>query len=196
MKSKSGPRHLVENLIVLAACLTLQNCGASDGPVQPPPGSQGEEILVIARTVGDDQDLDGYSLIVDGRPGVLIGPNEQLTVPDLAVAFHAFQLTGIEANCRHTTVDRTAGSNTYTLNVFCLPPNSGRIYYTEDSQFLRLSAMNAIGGDNEVFGPSYVRDFSVSTDDLPPRVVPHPMLVPASVEGREGRASSGTRATA
>ena len=33
-------------------------------------------------------------------------------------------------------------------------------------------------------------------DDLPPRVVPHPMLVPAPVEGREGRASSGTRATA
>ena len=32
--------------------------------------------------------------------------------------------------------------------------------------------------------------------DLPPRVVPHPMLVPAPVEGREGRASSGTRATA
>ncbi len=32
--------------------------------------------------------------------------------------------------------------------------------------------------------------------DLPPRAVPHPMLVPAAVEGREGRASSGTRATA
>ena len=32
--------------------------------------------------------------------------------------------------------------------------------------------------------------------DLPPRVVPHPMSVPAPVEGREGRASSGTRATA
>ena len=32
--------------------------------------------------------------------------------------------------------------------------------------------------------------------DLPPRAVPHPMLVPAPVESREGRASSGTRATA
>ncbi len=32
--------------------------------------------------------------------------------------------------------------------------------------------------------------------DLPRRAVPHPMLVPAAVEGREGRASSGTRATA
>ena len=32
--------------------------------------------------------------------------------------------------------------------------------------------------------------------DLPPRAVPHPMLVPAPVEGREGRASSGSRATA
>ena len=32
-------------------------------------------------------------------------------------------------------------------------------------------------------------------DDLPPRAAPHPMLVPAPVEGREGRASSGTRAT-
>ena len=32
--------------------------------------------------------------------------------------------------------------------------------------------------------------------DLPPRAIPHPRLVPAPVEGREGRASSGTRATA
>ena len=36
----------------------------------------------------------------------------------------------------------------------------------------------------------------IDRPDLPPRVVPHPMLVPAPVEGREGRASSGTRATA
>ena len=36
----------------------------------------------------------------------------------------------------------------------------------------------------------------VGVTDLPPRVVPHPMLVPAPVESREGRASSGTRATA
>ena len=40
-----------------------------------------------------------------------------------------------------------------------------------------------------------VRQYTVF-NDLPPRVVPHPMLVPAPVEGREGRASSGTRATA
>ena len=39
-------------------------------------------------------------------------------------------------------------------------------------------------------------DFAAKVTDLPPRVVPHPMLVPAPVEGREGRASSGTRATA
>ena len=40
------------------------------------------------------------------------------------------------------------------------------------------------------------RPNSYTYPDLPPRVVPHPMLVPAPVEGREGRASSGTRATA
>ena len=40
------------------------------------------------------------------------------------------------------------------------------------------------------------REAGTSATDLPPRVVPHPMLVPAPVEGREGRASSGTRATA
>ena len=49
-------------------------------------------------------------------------------------------------------------------------------------------------GCTRVYGPQKgvrPRDF-----DLPPRAVPHPMLVPAPVEGREGRASSGTRATA
>ena len=45
---------------------------------------------------------------------------------------------------------------------------------------------------NEGSGFAYV----VGASDLPPRVVPHPMLVPAPVEGREGRASSGTRVTA
>ena len=40
------------------------------------------------------------------------------------------------------------------------------------------------------------RSYMISPPDLPPRAVPHPMLVPAPVEGREGRASSGTRATA
>ncbi len=46
--------------------------------------------------------------------------------------------------------------------------------------------------------PYYLDEFTFRFNliDLPPRVVPHPMLVPAPVEGREGRASSGTRATA
>ena len=114
--------------------------------------------------MGDDQDPDGYSLVVDGQPGISIGLNEQLTVRDLAVALHTFQLTGIEANCRQTTVDHPVGSNTYTVNVFCLPPSSGTIYYTENSQFRRISSMTAIGGDTRTFGPSYVHDFSVSPD--------------------------------
>ena len=52
------------------------------------------------------------------------------------------------------------------------------------------------GGD--VYRPGNGVDPKVPTRfaDLPPRAVPHPMLVPAPVEGREGRASSGTRATA
>ena len=80
------------------------------------------------------------------------------------MALHTFQLTGIEANCRQTTVDHPVGSNTYTVNVFCLPPSSGTIYYTENSQFRRISSMTAIGGDTRTFGPSYVHDFSVSPD--------------------------------
>ena len=40
------------------------------------------------------------------------------------------------------------------------------------------------------------RDIKPANIDLPPRAAAHPMLVPAAVEGREGRASSGTRATA
>ena len=171
----------------LAACIVLWGCGGSDGPVQPPgqppPGSQGEDILVIARTVGDDQDLDGYSLAVDGLPGVSIGPNEQLTVRDLAVALHNFQLTGMAAHCRQTTVDHLVGSNTYTITVFCLPPNSGTIYYLEDSDFTRLSSMTVIGGDSRTFGPSWVRDFSVSTDG---EQIAYERRVPPSDVGSDG----------
>ena len=61
----------------------------------------------------------------------------------------------------------------------------------ERVQEQRLQALSATGADVMVLQAD-VADAS----DLPPRVVPHPMLVPAPVEGREGRASSGTRATA
>ena len=143
----------------VAACMVLCGCGGSGGPVQPPPGSP--EILVTTETLGDDQDLDGYSLVVGGRPGIFIGLNEQLTVRDLAERSHAVQLTGIAANCRQTGVERAFGPETYTFVVFCLPPESGTIYYIGG---LTLSSMNAIGGDRKTIGPSGVWDLSVSPD--------------------------------
>ena len=60
----------------------------------------------------------------------------------------------------------------------------------DDQSDVATVVFSVAGGKESKFGLTY------RGSDLPPRVVPHPMLVPAPVEGREGRASSGTRATA
>ena len=65
-------------------------------------------------------------------------------------------------------------------------------------RFSRVSGTHGGGGLSRARLATCFLMLGDKTDinDLPPRVVPHPMLVPAPVEGREGRASSGTRATA
>ena len=82
----------------------------------------------------------------------------------------------------------------------------------DDDGLLEALDMRTLGPDGFKYDPKFLtargHDFLDSIRspsvwgkvkqqlDLPPRVVPHPMLAPAPVEGREGRASSGTRATA
>ena len=64
----------------------------------------------------------------------------------------------------------------------------------------RWSGVDITASDGVSVSGNVVQGNFIGTDvtgsDLPPRAVPHPMLVPAPVEGREGRASSGPRATA
>lgn len=161
--------------LLLLTSSVLVGCGDGTAPTgggvpPPPPASQVGDLRVTTETVGDEQDSDGYSLVVDGQPGIAIGSNAQLTVRGLAEGFHSFLLDGIAENCRVTNVDQPMSvavsvdqTNTLTFVVFCLAPDSGMIYYIE-SPGLTISSMNAIGGDRTRIeaSPGDVHAFAVS----------------------------------
>ena len=77
-------------------------------------------------------------------------------------------------------------------------PKAGKPRSTSGTKFPYYDLENAVAVAKAIYEQAggQCDQVQLAALDLPPRVVPHPMLVPAPVESREGRASSGTRATA
>ena len=107
-------------------------------------------------TVGDELDPDGYTIVIDGAPGVALPTNGEAQVPGLSNTSHSFAILGIAPNCRLTnaptsgSLDPRLGSRV-ELIVFCLQPEPGRIFYATGSQSIRIR--NALGGDMQVLTP-------------------------------------------
>jgi hypothetical protein len=105
-------------------------------PTAPPPAPG--SLAVATHTTGPDQDADGYSVTLDGGPGLPLGVSATLALSDLAPGGHAVGLTGISANCRvdgdnPRTVQVASGTVTpVTFAVTCtaLPPTTGSIELT------------------------------------------------------------------
>ena len=55
-------------------------------------------VSVTTTTGGTDPD-DGFAVSIDAGAGTAIGANETITIPDLAVAGHSVELTGVATNC-------------------------------------------------------------------------------------------------
>ena len=112
-------------------------------------------------TVGEELDPDGYTIVIDGAPGVALPTNGEVEVPGLSTASHSFQILGIAPNCRLTNVPTwgfldTQIGTTVELIVFCLQPGPGRIIYStvfgdpglqEQPEAPRIRIRNALGGD-------------------------------------------------
>lgn len=69
------------------------------------------DLKVGAFTAGQDQDLDGYTVKVDGSRTANIDPNGSTTFTDLSVGDHEVELSAIRPNCT------TEGPNPRTIEV-------------------------------------------------------------------------------
>ena len=105
-------------------------------PTSPPPAPG--SLSVTTRTTGPDQDADGYSVTLDGDPGLPIGVSASLAVSDLAPGAHMVGLTGISANCRldddnPRIVEVASGTVTpvtFAITCAALPPSIGSLELT------------------------------------------------------------------
>jgi hypothetical protein len=57
-------------------------------------------ITVTTSTTGTSQDMDGYSVAIDDRPGQAIGPSASVTIADLPAGTHSVLLAGVAPTCR------------------------------------------------------------------------------------------------
>jgi hypothetical protein len=111
---------------VLAALVALVVAGCDEGAVAPPFEEEEEVILpgtitVVTETSGFMKD-DGYELLVNGLSAGTIGPNDELTLPELDPATYELALGDVAENCEVEAVSvevapaETVGA---TLNVVC-----------------------------------------------------------------------------
>lgn len=87
-------RLTMTTVSLLLAMVAAAGCGEDQVAPVPPP-----VLRVEVHTWGDDEDLDGYLVVVDGDAGRPIPPNGELRIDDLEPGLHLVELTGAEPNC-------------------------------------------------------------------------------------------------
>ena len=142
----TDPIACLRSLGIILTVLSIPlGCGSL-----PSTGPTSVNLFFTVITVGDELDPDGYTIVIDGAPGVALPTNGEAQVPDLSAANHSFEILRIAPNCRLTnaptsgSLDPRVGSRV-ELIVFCLQPEPGRIFYITGSQSIHIR--NALGGD-------------------------------------------------
>lgn len=122
----------------------LLGCGADSGSVQGPESFTDASVTVTVTTLGDEQDPDGYELLLDGNLVQRLRTNAEATVSITAERTHSLELGDIAPNCRVADRPGQAFTNPIILQgradqrlkepftVFCLPETAGGIYFQTD----------------------------------------------------------------
>src|SRR5215207_10166102 len=124
-----NPRMVTATAAATVTVTFTVNCSPATPP--PAPGS----ISVTTQTSGPGQDADGYAVTLDGGPGLAIGGDATLPLPDLAAGEHSVGIAGIAANCslegdnpRLVTVSSgTVAQVAFTITCDALPPATGTL---------------------------------------------------------------------
>ena len=118
--------------------------------------------------MGDDLDPDGYTIGIDGAPGVALPSNGEVAFPDLSTATsHSYEILGIAPNCRMTN-----GPTSGLLDTPSSPRQSKSSFFAfnptrDESSTARVprsfAPRDALGGDLQTL-PMLGRSFSVTQD--------------------------------
>jgi len=73
-------------------------CSDSDGPTDPDGPTTGT-IAVSATTTGDDQDINGYLVMLDGAERAAIGANGSVNLSEVSPGGRSVSLSGVAENC-------------------------------------------------------------------------------------------------
>jgi hypothetical protein len=130
------------------------------------------DLAISMITTGQDLDLDGYLLAVDGGQPQPVGVNETVVVPGLPVGLHEIELSSLAANCtvgggnlRSVTVAfgvTVAGTFDVTCTKIPLPSDRIVFHSNRDGDF-EIYSVNADGSN-------VVQLTNNSGDDLYPAV--------------------------
>jgi Tol biopolymer transport system component len=147
-------------------------------------------IELSVSTSGGTPDLDGYTVSVDGHPGLSIDPNGTLSVPDLVIGTHTVVLSGLAFNCQgasgtsSTVTVSTETSTPVPFSVSCstLAPweplfqawrsagNYGQLEVfavdLEHGSITNLSRSPALDDDNPALSPDRTRVAFAQSDVL------------------------------
>jgi hypothetical protein len=128
---RSIPYHLAAPFLGLASILTLGCGGDSNGPAAPEPTGQ-IEITVLTASESIYMDPDGYTVIVDDKPGPKVGVNATMTFGPLLGGTHLVRIGDLAANCSVTSanpvsVDVNTGgaASPVSFAVSCIPYSGG-----------------------------------------------------------------------
>jgi len=100
-------------------------CSGSDGPTDPDGPTTGT-IAVSAATTGDDQDNNGYSVMLDGTERAAIGTNGSVNLTAVSPGTRSVSLSEVSGNCavggeHPRSVSVTAGATTQAaFDVSCV----------------------------------------------------------------------------
>jgi hypothetical protein len=144
---------------VTALGIAASGCGGSD--VASLPDDPLTSLQVITTVEGEPHDPDGYTLSIDGGPGLPLSVDDFLLVPNIKPGEHMLELSGVAPECRirgenPRTVQALANQTTRTeYGLSCGIPGTGRItvstftYGTGPESYV----VQVTGGPSATIGP-------------------------------------------
>jgi hypothetical protein len=144
----------------MAVAIAASGCGGGSD-VASVPDDPLTSLQVVTTVEGEPHDPDGYTLSIDGGPGLRLGVQDILLVPDVEAGGHTLELSGVAPECEvrgenPRTVQILANLTTRTeYGLSCGIPGTGRVTVTTFTYGARPESyvVEVTGGPSAIIGP-------------------------------------------